>query len=123
MKSILITLTLSFISNLAFAESTPSATAATPKTTLHVSGMHCGGCEKIIQKSFCESDEVKAISNSCNTKLVDEKAQTGEISLELKAGQKIDMNSLQTIISKAGEYKLSETAPAKKAEKSATKKK
>lgn len=106
MKSLLAVLTLASLS--VFAGT----------TTYTVSGMHCGGCEKMITKAVCENAEMKSTYTSCKVKLIDEKKQVGQITFETTDTQKIDQTQVQTLLSATDDgYKIIPNLPLAKAKK------
>ncbi len=96
MKSFLVALSF-LVSAVAFAET----------QTYAVSGMDCSGCVKNVVSKVC----AKGTFAKCDV-------QIGQITIESKAGEKIDVEQLRKDIKVAGEnYALGDLITAKKAKK------
>jgi len=91
MKSILV-FAISLFTTLALAET----------GTFTVSGMHCGGCQKMVEAKVCKMEGVE----SCKVELTDTKKQIGKVTLITKDGIKIDQTKVEAAITSAGEYKV-----------------
>ena len=92
MKSALIMTSL-FFSSLAMAET----------ATYNISGMHCGGCKAAIEGSVCKG--LADTATTCTVEQIDEKKQTGKLTLITKDGVAVDDAKVMALMSKAGEYK------------------
>lgn len=95
MKTLL--LVLSLTSSFAFAET----------ATMTVEGMHCSGCKQIISKKVCENEAIKASTETCEVKLVNEEKQIGQITITTKKDVKLDVDAVKAQLKAAGDdYKL-----------------
>lgn len=76
--------------------------------TCTVSGMHCKGCQEMVEGKVC--DETKY--STCEVKIVDEKKKIGEIRLVTKeATAKVDEKALNAAIVDSG-YKMKSCKPS-----------
>ncbi len=99
MKLALITASL-LIGNGAFAET----------ATYDLKGLHCGGCKASIEASVCK--EMADKLSSCSVEQVNQKKQTGKLTLITKEGVKLDDAQVTALVSKAGEYTATRTTAA-----------
>ena len=84
-----------------------SSMAIATTTTIKVSGMHCGGCEKMVDQAVCKNAALKSTYSSCKVKLIDEKNQIGEITFEADPSQTVDQAQVQTLLTATDEnYKI-----------------
>lgn len=87
-------------------------------TTCSVKGMHCKGCQEMVEGKVC--DETKY--STCAVKIADAKKEIGEIHFVTKDEKaKVDQKALATVIKDSG-YEL-KSCKAKAPEKSSAKKK
>lgn len=94
MKSLVFT-TISLMTAMAFAET----------GTFEIQGMHCGGCQKIIESKVCKIEGVE----KCTVELTDTKKQTGKVTLITKDGIKIDTKKIDAAVTSAGDYKITKS--------------
>jgi hypothetical protein len=72
--------------------------------TCAVSGMHCKGCQEMVEGKVC--DETKY--STCTIKIIDAKKKIGEVHLVTKdSSAKVDENALSAVIKDSG-YELKE---------------
>lgn len=64
--------------------------------TLKIKGMHCGSCEKTINKKVCQKLELK----NCQAKVTNRKSEMGELSFE--AEPNTDLAKVKSTINDAG---------------------
>lgn len=95
---LLSTLTIVFLSIPAFAN----------PLKFKVSGMHCSACSASITKDVCKKD----LYAKCDVKITDATAQTGEVNIETKPGQKADTAEILKTIDKLGYKAELATTPA-----------
>jgi cation transport ATPase len=87
------------VSSFAFAE----------EKTCAVKGMHCAACTEMVQGKVCDA----AKYSICDVKLVNEKAELGQIHLVTKdKAAKIDEKSVDAAVTDAG-YKLNKCSTVK----------
>jgi copper chaperone CopZ len=91
MKSLL-TLSILLISVLAQAET----------TTYNVTGMHCGDCAKMIKEQVCGMTGL----DKCEVSM-------GKVVISPKTGVTVTQEQVQTLVSKAGDYKITGTTTGK----------
>lgn len=95
MNWIIFALSLSFLTPFAFAE----------KKNIKIKGVHCSGCIEMIEGEVCESQKFK----TCKVHLLKDQKNMGEIELETKDGEPIDMAKLKEKVHEAGDdYKVLE---------------
>jgi copper chaperone CopZ len=64
-------------------------------TTYSVEGMHCGSCAKAIEAQVCKADGLE----KCSVSL-------GQVVITPKAGIHFSQEQIQSLVSKAGDYKV-----------------
>jgi copper chaperone CopZ len=87
-----------------------SFSALAETATYNVSGMHCGGCAKMIEDGVCKKMEgVK----TCKGEVIDADKKIGKVTIETNDGVKIDQGKVSELLAKAGEgYTIMPDAPA-----------
>lgn len=70
--------------------------------TYKVGKMHCGGCADMIKEKVSKLEGV----TSCDVKLVDEKKQTGEMTITTAKGVAINFEKLKAAVADTGDYTL-----------------
>lgn len=88
----LTTMSILFVAALAQAET----------TTYKVTGMHCGGCVKMIKSEVCALQGLE----KCEVSM-------GKVIISSKAGITFTQEQIQSAISKAGEYKITGSTSSK----------
>lgn len=81
-----------------------SSTAFAEKLVLPVDGVHCGGCTSAIEGKVCKGNDYL----TCKAEVLDEKKQKGQLTVETKPGQKINLDKI------AAEVKATSYAPKTK---------
>ncbi len=71
-------------------------------TTYTVEGMHCGSCAKAIEAQVCKTEGLEKCSVS-----------VGKVVITPKAGVQFSQEQIQTLVSKAGDYKVTGTKTSK----------
>ncbi len=90
-----------------------SITGFAETATFTITGMHCGGCRKIITKAVCGNAKISATLSDCKVTL-DEETKIGTAILKSKDSVVIDTAAVETAITSAGEdYKVSKKEIAK----------
>ena len=90
-----------------------SITAAAETATFTVTGMHCGGCEKMVSKAVCDDKKISTTVSDCKV-TVDEKTKIGTVILKSKDAVKIDVAFVEkTILGTGEDYKISKTEMTK----------
>lgn len=75
-------------------------------TTFDLSGPHCGGCRKMIEKNICKDKKFEGALAKCEV-TVDEKTETGKVTLTNKPDQKIDLGEVEkAILATDSSYKI-----------------
>jgi hypothetical protein len=74
-----------------------------------ISGMHCGGCKKIVSKKVCDDVILSKQFQTCDIE-VNTKKQIGTLKIEFKKESNADTKAIETAILAAGdEYKVTKT--------------
>lgn len=87
---------------LAIAALLVSQAALAETVTYDVEGMHCGSCAKSIKAQVCKMDGLE----KCDVSV-------GKVVVSTKAGVTISQDQIQAAISKAGEYKITNSSKSK----------
>jgi len=66
--------------------------------TFELSGLHCDGCKKMIEKKVCAMPDLE----TCSVELLDAEKQTGRITLKTKEGVAIDPAKVTELVKAAG---------------------
>ncbi len=88
----LLTVSILFFATLAHAET----------TTYDISGMHCGGCAKMIKTEVCGMAGIE----KCEVSM-------GKLVISPKTGITFAKEQIQSAVSKAGDYKITGTVTSK----------
>lgn len=67
-----------------------SSTAFAEKLVLPVDGVHCGGCTSAIEGKVCKDNNYV----TCKAEVLDEKNKKGQLIVETKPGQKINLEKI-----------------------------
>lgn len=79
-----------------------SQSALADSTTYDVKGMHCDSCAAVVKSHVCKMDGIE----KCDVTV-------GKIVISPKAGVTISADQIQAVLSKAGDYKLGNSAKSK----------
>lgn len=79
-----------------------SQTALAETITYNVEGMHCGSCARAIKAQVCTMEGLEKCEVS-----------VGKVVISPKSGVSISQDQIQAAISKAGEYKITNSTKSK----------
>ncbi|UXR63977.1 heavy-metal-associated domain-containing protein [Bdellovibrio bacteriovorus] len=79
-----------------------SQTALAETITYNVEGMHCGSCARAIKAQVCNMEGLE----KCDVTV-------GKVVISPKSGVSISQDQIQAAISKAGEYKITNSSKSK----------
>lgn len=74
---------------------TSSAVFASEVITYEIKGMHCNSCAQVIEKKVCSHKSIE----SC-------KVTVGEITYQLRDGEKLSKEELSSLLKEAGKYEI-----------------
>ena len=71
--------------------------------TFKVTGMHCGSCEQSVEAAVCKKMEGVT---ACKAKIINEKKETGELTITTAEGTTLDAKKVEELISASGEFHI-----------------